>query len=550
MKKLQLSAIKQQVMSCLRANLVEAILGLCFFIMFILRDLLPYSQDASWRYMPFMFPTLFVLTYSCHFLFTGKKTFIYHLSILSLVPLILLSGYLNDFLDTPAYGFTIILTVFLLFGHWKAADNTSFARHCVKLLVNAAFSFVIGLLLIGAVAAIYYSIVYIFDWSTTENFIEYVVHFTFYLFVPLFFCQLQQDGDQDWVTLPKIVQFVLNFILSPGIIIYTVILYIYFLTIAIHWELPKGGVAYMVMAFIIVSMAGRMSQLIVSQRLYDWFFRPFGFIAIPPLILFWIGTLHRVCTYSLTESRVYLLAAGVLMTLYVFFLYSKRLGSYRVMLLISSCVIVLLTYIPGITARSIGIASQTHRLESLAHELSLWDTATGKLKDTKEFAAKDSTQIFMAKELSACYAYLENEQGRAFVRTTYGMNDLKDYATDNYNTRYFNCPDTIVPIEGYSRYLIGSRMKLVDSEDVEVWHNGRLLLKTDFKAHADRYKDMVSQWEEEATDIAPFCLRNDSCLVIIKSITRNADGTFRANDYGDVSVFGKETLRISKGGNK
>lgn len=539
MKKLQLSAIRQQVISCLKSNLVESILGLCFFVFFIIGDSLPYEESKGWRDMFLMFPTLFVLTYSCHYLFTGKKALIYYLSLLSLVPLILLSDQLRDFTNSSAYGFTLILTLFLLLGFKKVDENTSFARHSVKLLVNGAFSIAIGLLLMGAVAAIYFSVVYIFDLSSTEKFIEYVAHFTFYIFVPLFFCQLQQEEDTDWENLPHVIQFVLNFILSPGIIIYTVILYIYFLTIAVFWELPKGGVAYMVMAFIIVSMAGRMAQLIVSQRLYDWFYRPFGFIAIPPLALFWIGTLHRICTYSLTESRVYLLAAGILMTLYVFFLYSKRLGSYRLMLLISSSVIILLTYIPGISARNIGIQSQIHRLQRMASELSLWDTKTGKLVDTEAFQAKDSLQKYTIRQLDDCYVYLENTLGRETAIDRFGVNNLVLEPDNDDESVYFSCPNSEINIEGYKQYLPNCRIIVSDGKQMEVWFKDRLLLEADAQTHFEKYKDEMSSWGRNAENIEPFCFRNDSCLVVIDGIVRLENKEFRFRDYSDVLVFEK-----------
>lgn len=539
MKRLQLSAIRQQVIACLQTNLVETILGVCFFIMFFIEKSLPYTENVAWRQMPFMFPSLFVLTYSCHSIFNGRKSWVYYSSLLSLVPLILLSDYLKNFIDSPAYGFTLILTAFLLLGYKKTADNSSFARHCVKLMLNAAFSVIIGLLLIGVVAAIYYSMVYIFDWSSTESFIEYVAHFVFYLFVPLFFCQQQQDDESDWVTLPKIVQFVFNFILSPGIIIYTAILYIYFLTIAIHWELPKGGVAYMVMAFITVSMLGRMSQLIVSQRYYDWFYRSFGFIAIPPLVLFWIGTMHRVYTYSLTESRVYLLAAGVLMTLYVFFLYSKRLGSYRLMLLISSVVIAVLTYIPGITARSIGIWAQAQRLEHLARQLSLWDDATGKLFNNIDLQGKDSTALATARELDASYQYLESQEGADKVIARYGANSLVGVLQTASPARFYR-PKQDLDVAGYTRYLPGCRVYTLSDGRIEVKQRDRLLLEADLKTQFAPYAAEMDAWEDkQPTSLAPFCLRNDSCVVFLESIVREADGTYTLPDYNDPVVFCK-----------
>lgn len=538
MKKLLLPIIRKQVVACLQANPAEAILGICFFVFFIISESLPYPDKEVWINMPFMYPSLFVLVYSSHSLFSGKSSFVYYLSLLSLIPLILLSGYLKEFIDSPAYGFTLLLTAFLLLGGKKTADNTSFAQHSVRLFIHALFAVIIGLLLIAIVAAIYHSVIYIFDWNRSGSFIDYVAHFTFYLFTPLFFCHLQQEESTDKEALPGLMQFVLNYLLSPAILVYTVVLYLYFIVIVVHWELPKGGVAYMVMAFFLFSMAGRMSQLIVSKRYYDWFYRPLGFIAVPPLILFWIGTIYRVYMYSLTESRVYLLAAGVLMTLFVFFLYNKRLGSYRLMLLISALAIVVLTYIPGISARSIGISSQASRMESLARNLSLWDVRTDKLAGTENFQQKDSVLLNQAHELNACYDYLEKEQGREKVILKWGRNHLNKILQEAIPA-YFDRPNGEIDIKGYNRYLSGCRISMSCEDTLKVMCGERLLLSVEGKSHFALYKDKMALWDKEALDIEPFCFKNDSCMVVIGSLTRTKSGEYTLSGSGDVQVFCK-----------
>lgn len=536
-KKRQFAAtIRHQIAESLQTNPVEAILGLCFFVIFIMENIRP--EGSSWRYIPFMFPTLFTLTYSFHHLFTGKLRPVYYLSLLALLPLILLSEHLDGFINSPAYGFTMLLTFFLLLGYKKTGSNTSFAMHCVRLIVNAAFAFVTGMLLMGMISAIYLSVTYIFGLSSYENVLKYALYFILYIFIPLFFCQSQQEEESGLNILPKAIQFILNFILSPGVIIYTAILYIYFITIAVNWELPKGGVAYMVFAFIIASFAGRMSQLIVSQKYYEWFYRPFGFIAVPPLILFWIGAMHRISAYNLTELRVYLLAAGILMTLYVFFLYSKRLGSYRLMLLASSLVIVLLTYIPGISARSIGIISQAHRMERLAEGLSLRDAATGKLSGTEKFLAKDSAQLSDARQLNDSYTYLQKELGKNIAITRYGDNALK-LAPETAETIYYYRPEQNIPLDGYKNYLPGCKMHITGNDILDVRQKGNPLLEINLKEHFARYKESISKWGEEATEVSPFCFSNDSCMVIIDTIVKDENGDFRPEQTGTLLVFGR-----------
>ena len=136
----------------------------------------------------------------------------------------------------------------------------------------------------------------------------------------------------------------------------------------------------MVLALAIFAMAGHMFQLLVSKNIYGWFYSHFSWIAIPPLILFWVGTIERITTYSFTASRVYLFISGILMTFYIFFLFSRKIGNYQLMAVVSSICIVILTFIPGISARSIGIHSQKQRLERYISRLDMLDSVTHKLK--------------------------------------------------------------------------------------------------------------------------------------------------------------------------
>ncbi|MDR0894187.1 MAG: DUF4153 domain-containing protein [Prevotellaceae bacterium] len=551
MKTIRLRSLQSKALTSLQTHPVEAVLGLCFFVLYVFSRQRQYLyQGVSWQdypgttsleYMQWFFPVLFVVSYCANSMFRGKWRPLYYASFLPTIPLFLLRMQLEGFCESTAYQYTLLLAAFLLLGHRRTDGNVSFARNSVHTVINVGFSFLIGMLLMLAVNAIYHSVVYIFDWSGWSHFTQYTFMVVLYLVIPLLFCYLQQEDEEetetdDKETLSKTTQIVVNFILSPGVIAYTGILYLYFLTILIRWELPKGGIAYMVMAFIFFTLAGRMSQLIVTKRYYDWFYRPFSYLAIPPLILFWIGTIHRIAEYSFTEARVYLLASGVLMTLYVFFLLSKRLGSYRLMLLVSAVVIAVLTYIPAISAKDIGIAAQEHRLETLARSLSLWNDSTARLTGTATFKTTDSLMFYRATQLVDCYDYLQKMQGKKRALALYGANELElPHIGSAY--RHFSYPSDKISIEGYKAFL--SKFYMRQEDDGLMYVRSALgeqpLLKIDLDAHYARYKKMMDSWDEEATDIAPFCFENDSCLMIYEGIIRNSDGEYSRS--GEVYLF-------------
>ncbi|MDR0894598.1 MAG: DUF4153 domain-containing protein [Prevotellaceae bacterium] len=567
MKKIHFRNLQGRAIDCLQAHQVEAILGIFFFMLYIVgrytdipptwlehpsSTLVEYQRTTPLEYMQWFFPTLFVLSYCANTLFRNQWRPLYYASLLLLIPLVLLRNQLEPFCESSAYPYTLLLTILLLWGHRRTKGNASFACHSIEMLSDAAFSFVIGALMMGAISAIYFSVTYIFDLSGWTGFIQDVWMFILYVIIPLLFCYFRQEAsvEADNAVLSPGLQILLNFILSPAVIIYTAILYLYALTILIRWELPKGGIAYMVMAFMLFTLAGRMSQLIVSRRYYDWFYRRFSYLAIPPLILFWTGTAHRIAEYSFTEQRVYLLAAGVLMTLSIFFLLSKRWGNYRLMLLMSAVVIALLTYIPGISARSIGIAAQKHRLETLARGLELWNDTTSRLTGTATFQTTDSLMFYRATQLNDCYYYLKKEQGEKQALALYGKNelDLDKFRIDDKGTvilvekdadkeyKYYRCPPiSRRTIEAYKYYLekftietIGDSVRVT----IEVPNGLKILLEESLQSHLAPYDTEIVNAGKAFAQEEAFILKNDSCMVILDGFTRDKDGRYEAYSEG------------------
>ncbi|MCF0056491.1 DUF4153 domain-containing protein [Dyadobacter sp. CY356] len=102
-----------------------------------------------------------------------------------------------------------------------------------------------------------------------------------------------------------------QYVLLPLEVVYLVILYAYTAKIIFQWQLPEGGVAYLVLAF---SVAGILALLLlyplrdtVKDRWVSLFSRRF-YIAISPLILLlFAGISRRINDYGLTENR-YLVA--------------------------------------------------------------------------------------------------------------------------------------------------------------------------------------------------------------------------------------------------
>ena len=225
--------------------------------------------------------------------------------------------------------------------------------------------------------------------------------------------------------------------LSPALVVYTAIMYVYFIKIALTWELPKGNVAYMVSAFMVAGAAGGMFGSAMENKYFGWFYKWFGLISLPLWAMFWVGLLYRVGQYGMTESRVYLLALGFLATLYaVRFIFPA--GSDGRISLVSIAVLSALTFVPGISARDIGLDSQTERLESMAAQLGLTDE-NGRL--VRAHSDADTLHKDDYRELFGAYAYVAGKKGRDYMKESYGFESA------------YGMADTIIP-EAVRQYAL------------------------------------------------------------------------------------------------
>ena len=377
------------------------------------------NGDILWFFVPLM-----ALTFWLH----RVNHWAYIASSFLFLPLMALD--LKPFLWTYGFGFTYVLAGILLIVGNKRMNNRPFAAHALHVVTQLFFGLLITGILNLAVLAIVASFFYIFGIDEPKHLYEHIIQFIWFVLAPQVCCTLIRQNEDEVSEPFKVLRLILNFILSPAVIIYTIILYTYFIKIVFEWDLPKGGVAWMVMGFITAALIGRMAQSILSQRYYDWFYRRFTLIAIPPLIMYWIGSIYRIRLYSFTESRFYLMVAGVLMTLFVLMLFRERTRRYQLMALIFGAAIILFTYIPGISAKSIGLACQKQRLTELISELKLTDAKTGKLNDDLDMRSirQDSLMCERYKDVSSVIKYVRKEIGDKEFEEKYGTWEYSEYS--------------------------------------------------------------------------------------------------------------------------
>ena len=314
MKRIDLRKMRESVEECLRNYPMEIITGVIYFFIKIMTD---YNYSISDRpdlsETQAFFPVVFAVTYALNTWVRRKVAAVYYA-----VPLLMIALFalfykeLHGFIDSMGFGCTLIAVVMLFFACAKNGENRAFSAETLSKAKDLALSVFTGMLFTGVMSAIYGSVEYLF--GMVINAYGKTLFFSLYIVMPVLFLTMHGKSSSG----PgKFVKVMLNYILHPAILIYAAILYLYAAKIAVEWTLPEGGVAYMVSAFVIASLAGQMLQLVDAKKIYGWYYRNFLWIALVPLALFWTGVAYRVNAYGFTEARVYLVVFGALMTLFV-----------------------------------------------------------------------------------------------------------------------------------------------------------------------------------------------------------------------------------------
>ena len=524
---------------------IELALGVAFFVIAVCDAETAVWDDKVARMVSAVngdilsfFVPLMALTFWLH----RVNRWAYYASFLLFVPLMALN--LQPFLRTYGFAFTYVLAAILLIIGHKPLNNRSFAAHALHVATQLFFGVLISGILNLAVMAICASFFYIFGINEPKHFYAHIAQFIWFVLAPQVCCTLIRQNEDEVKEPFKVLRIILNFILSPAVIIYTVILYTYFIKIVFEWDLPKGGVAWMVMGFITVTLIGRVVQSILSQRYYDWFYRHFTLIAIPPLVMYWIGSIYRIRIYSFTESRFYLMVAGVLMTLFVLMLYRQRTRRYQLMALIFGAAIILFTYIPGISAKSIGLHCQKQRLAELIGELKLTDAKTGKLNDNLDLwgIRHDSVMCERYKDVSSVIKYVRDEVGDKEFEAKYGKWSHSEYSFNYANAKNAdnrNYADTYnrkkpVKLGEYTIMLPSKDYKYdYDEHSVIVTHDKDTVLVYPIQNIVSKDTSLLHHPEQLLT------YRNDSLMLVLEGICLNDTVVADVRYYG-LQLFKKK----------
>ncbi len=330
-----------------------------------------------------------------------------------IVPLVALAiiGMTNDsaefYLTSPKFWGASFIALLVLLGFPFEKNNQGFTYRNFTNLFHIGLATAVWLLVFGLVAAILFTITTLFNVEFSDSFYNHFYTSLGIFTQPLFFLVFQQRQAKSEMTLNRIFEILVNFVLAPALMIFTVLLYAYVVQIIFEGVLPKGMLANITLPYLLGGLGVYALRSICAKARWETFFKFYPYLAIVSIVLLWLAIDRRISAYAWTEPRIYLVALATAITIAYAILTVPKIRQYRLISAVVILAIFAMTWV--VKPQEIAYQSQTARFEQLLKKLNLSDDS-GKIRDDVDFVERlenmPKSELKDWKELDSVSDYL------------------------------------------------------------------------------------------------------------------------------------------------
>lgn len=371
----------------------------------------------------------------------------------------------------------------------------NFWQYNKSLFVNSVLTVIFTGVLVGGILLAILAIDQLFEIE-----IDYSVYMKSFLFLSnfgstlifLLFCNSGLKHLEQKEEYPSVLKFFTQFVLIPLLIIYTIILYAYSVKIIMQWELPRGWVSYLILAY---SIVGILALLLVhplkenhSKSWVKLFSKIFYYALIPLLGLLYVAIFTRVLAYGFTEPRYYVLLLAIWLTVVVVYFIIAAKPSIK-FIPISMFVFGLSSLVlPYFNAFSVSVRSQKDQFVKILEQNQLLEkgvinfdkrislSVVYDISDKVYFLQERNEKEWIKKYIDKKHLNQFNDSYSvaSLFANTYSKEGVKG---DDY-TFYLTSKRKIIDLEGYQYMLEGSLPdKYQIGEDViQINNEGNIVL--------------------------------------------------------------------------
>ena len=395
---------KAQIKNAVSAHPIEIFLISAFAIGIWFMELGTHKENDHLAYWVFE-PMLFI------FIYLSRPYSWYRFS--WIVPLVALAiiGVTNDsaefYLSSPKFWGANFIALLVLLGFPFEKNNQGFTYRNFINLFHLGLATAVWLLVFGLVAAILFTITTLFNVEFSDSFYSHFYTSLGIFTQPLFFLVFQQRQAKSEMTLNRIFEILVNFVLAPALMIFTVLLYAYVVQIIFEGVLPKGMLANITLPYLLGGLGVYALRSICAKARWETFFKFYPYLAIVSIVLLWLAIDRRISAYAWTEPRIYLVALATAITIAYAILTVPKIRQYRLISAVVMVAIFAMTWV--VKPQEIAYQSQTERFEHLLTKLNLSD-GQGKIRDDVDFVERlenmPKSELKDWKELDSVSDYL------------------------------------------------------------------------------------------------------------------------------------------------
>ncbi|WP_373818410.1 DUF4153 domain-containing protein [Glaesserella sp.] len=407
---------------------IEILLSLVTFVAILFADFrTPINEEESIFLFILLFPNFFTVIYLMNIhRFHYLWSILYPILGSALAYAFGFKGHEQVFLGL------YFVHVILFFTRGFNPDNRHFIYNIITSAINLAFALILAGIVAGSIFLIHISIDALFKLKLFEEYFLGKLCLGVFVFCTAFFFLILENrtapyGEQR-ESLLQVGEILINYIFSPIVMIYTLIVYLYLLTILFAFELPVSSVSTIILPYIGLGLLCIALRQFSENPKWQWFYCHFAYFSIIPLGLLWLGIYERISTYGFTIVRIWLIAISLLVTLFVVFSLHKKWLQYRLFSLMTMISIIVMTMV--ISPEKIALNSQQQRFITIMKQLNGLDE-NGKIRaeflsNTYKHKVVDKEKYKQLNDLY--YFYLGNPSMIEF----YGQESLSTLASIYY----------------------------------------------------------------------------------------------------------------------
>jgi hypothetical protein len=251
--------------------------------------------------------------------------------------------------DTKAAIGTLTILALIAFACWQLFDVSTFTPHLLLSILSltslmcapyirrdsdspsvwyfnyqtgvAAFFAVVSALIFGVGSMLTVaSLDHLFELNIANTIYADIWVMSWLLLFPLYLMahiSHEFDFGQDACDFPSGIKFIANYLLLPLMLVYLLILYSYFLKISLQQQLPRGGLAMMIMGF---GTVGVITKLLIypivhsGSKLMSLFDRYYFHALLIPIVMLFVAIGIRIADFGITEQRYIVVMVAVWLT--------------------------------------------------------------------------------------------------------------------------------------------------------------------------------------------------------------------------------------------